>query len=91
MPPTWFSRQAYPLLVAYCRHTVAARRVAELIEIEEASSAFNLENFEKLLKMQEREGRAVGSLATKMRLSRSSVDDRWQQPTAPSGPRPWQD
>jgi hypothetical protein len=77
-------------MAGYVRHIVAARRVARLIEVEEASDAFNLDDFGRLLAMQERETRALATLATKLRLARSSVDDRRKAPTPPRGPRPWE-
>ncbi len=55
MPPTWFPRQTHPLLAAYCRHTVAARKIASLIEVEERSAATDPATYDRLLKMQERE------------------------------------
>jgi hypothetical protein len=59
---------------------------------EEKSDAFDFETYERLLKAQEREGRAMTSLASKMRLNRASIDDRWRQPAPPAtAPKPWQD
>src|SRR5215210_2842313 len=74
LPADWVSRANAALMAAYCRHVVAARRIARLLEVEEASDAFNLDDFGRLLAMQERETRALAALATKMRLARSSVD-----------------
>ena len=31
MPGGWFTRETWPLLVQLCRHTVAARRVSQLV------------------------------------------------------------
>ena len=31
LPADWFARETHGLLVQYCRHVVAARRVAELV------------------------------------------------------------
>jgi len=90
MPPTWFPRQTHPLLAAYCRHTVAARKIASLIEVEERSAATDPATYDRLLKMQEREGRALTSLASKMRLNQASLHDRRKAPKPPSGPRPWE-
>jgi hypothetical protein len=90
MPAEWFPRQTHPLLAAYCRHTAASRRIAQLIAAEEASDAFSLANYNLLLGMQEREGRALTSLASKMRLNQASLHDRRKAPKPPSGPRPWE-
>jgi hypothetical protein len=90
LPPDWVSVANSPLMEGFCRHVAASRRVAQLIEVEEASDAFNLDDFGRLLAMQERETRAMATLATKLRLARSSVDDRRKAPKPPSGPRPWE-
>jgi hypothetical protein len=64
MPADWFPRETHALLVQYCRHTVACRRIAQLL-----THAVDVELVLKLLAMQEREGRALSSLATRMRLT----------------------
>jgi hypothetical protein len=68
----------------------AARKIAELISAEEASDTFNLDDFGRLLGMQERETRALSTLATKLQLARSTVDNRRTAPKAPSHPKPWE-
>jgi hypothetical protein len=72
LPGNWFSRENTALLVQYCRHVVAARRVAQLIKVAEEGEEFSLQDYDRLLKMQEREGRALSSLAVRMRLTQSS-------------------
>src|SRR5215213_6608108 len=89
LPTDWITPSNSPLFEAYCRHTAASRRIADMIAIEEQSAAFNLADYGRLLTMQERETRALSALATKLRLARSSVDDRRRAPTPPGGPRPW--
>src|SRR5918994_44768 len=81
--PDWFSAPNFPLLASFCRHVVASRKIASLIEVAEASDAFDLAGYGQLLSMQERETRALSTLATKMRLARSAVDDRRKAPTPP--------
>src|SRR5206468_1460071 len=94
MPVGWFSAENTALLCQLCRHVVAARRCAQLIAAEEASDEFSIENYDKLLKMQERESRACASLATRMRLTQST---RMRAERAavemakhPEGLRPWE-
>lgn len=65
----WIPRGAFGSLVQYCRHVVAARRVAQMIE---ASDGLSVEDYDRLLKMQERESRALSSLATRLRLTPQS-------------------
>ncbi len=84
MPADWFPRETHGMLTAYCRHVVAARRVAAMIEAlvelvepdeDESPGAAVLGTAKMmghLLIMQEREGRAMSSLATRMRLSQQS-------------------
>jgi hypothetical protein len=78
MPPDWFTRESHPLLVAYCRHIVAARVLAADMakfmrfppEMRLTSDGIDL--YDKLRKMADRESRVITTLATKMRLSQQS-------------------
>jgi hypothetical protein len=89
MAADWFPRETHGMLLAYCRHVVSAKRVAQLIADHEKSEDFNVNDYDKLLKMQEREGRAISSLATRMRLSQhSSYDKKKAKPI--QGKRPWE-
>jgi len=91
LPADWFRREHWPLLTAYCRHVVTHRRLEELIRREEASKrSFQLDKYDRLLKMRERESRAICCLATKMRLTQSSQFDRTKVPRRTGSPRPWQ-
>jgi hypothetical protein len=88
-PADWFKASNKPLLAQMCRHVVRARRTAEMIEqldasvaeaMESASPAERLqimfsstEAMDRLQKMQERESRAITSLATKMRLTQQAT------------------
>lgn len=76
MASDWFPRETHGLLAQYCRHVVAARRIGQMIEVFESGDDQDLERYDKLLKMQEREGRALSSLATRMRLSQQTIHDR---------------
>jgi hypothetical protein len=73
MPADWFPRETHGMLAQYCRHVVSARRVAQLIAAHEATDPLDLDGYDKLLKMQEREGRAISSLATRMRISQQAT------------------
>lgn len=76
LPADWFGRETEALLAQYCRHIVASRRVANLVAQAEADTECDLKDYDRLLKMQEREGRAITSLATKMRISQQSTYDK---------------
>lgn len=89
MPADWFPRETHGLLAQYCRHVVAARRIAQLAAAIEAEPEFDMGAYDKALKMQEREGRAISSLATRMRLTQQTTYDKSKKKPAASGKRPW--
>lgn len=87
MPADWFPRETWALLAQYCRHVESARHIAQLVAAARASDGFTLEDYDRLLKMQEREGRAITSLATKMRISQqATIDKRTKKPPVTSTP-----
>jgi hypothetical protein len=90
MPADWFPRETHALLSQYCRHVVSARRVAQLIAAEEAKDELDIEAYDRLGKMAERESRVLASLATKMRISQQSTYDqsKSKKPKALTGV-PW--
>jgi hypothetical protein len=89
MPADWFPRETHALLAQFCRHVVSARRVAQLIQQMEKSDNFSVDDYNKLLAMQEREGRAISSLATRMRVSQhSTYDEKKRKPI--QGKKPWE-
>jgi hypothetical protein len=97
MPADWFRPEQLPLLVQYCRHNVAADRIALMIEegerrmlsSEPADFDLDIVSLDRLLKMQERESRAIATLATKMRLSQQSTYDKSKRKPL-MGKKPWQ-
>jgi hypothetical protein len=91
LPADWFPRETHGLLTQYCRHIVAARRLSDLIEHIERKDTIDLDEYDKALKMQEREGRAISSLATRMRISQqASFTDK--TPKGKAGiDKPWED
>lgn len=89
MPAEWFPRETHGLLAQYCRHVVAARRVAQLVGACEAERDLDIARYDTLLKMQEREGRALSSLATRMRLSQQTTFDK-EKKKPNQVTKPWQ-
>jgi hypothetical protein len=73
MSADWFPRETRGMLSQYCRHVVSARRVAQLIEQAMKGELLDIDGYNQLLIMQEREGRALSSLATRMRLSQQAT------------------
>lgn len=76
LPADWFPRETHAVLAQYCRHVVSGRRVGEIIESHIAGKVLTsdwIETLDRLLKMQEREGRAMSSLATRMRITQQAT------------------
>lgn len=90
MPADWFTRETHSLLAQYCRHVVAARRVAQLIASAEGEPDIDLDRYDRLLKMQEREGRAISSLATKMRISQQATMTKRADKGTAGIRKPWE-
>jgi hypothetical protein len=88
MPADWFPRETHALLTNFCRHVVTARRISQLISVTEAAEPLDIEMYDRLLRMRERETRAASSLATRLRMTQqSTIDLRTQKPVLP--PAPW--
>lgn len=90
MPADWFPRETHGMLSQYCRHVVAARRVAQLVSSEESKAEIDVDVYDRLLKMQEREGRAISSLATRMRISQQATVRAEGAKKPKEIERPWQ-
>jgi hypothetical protein len=90
LPAEWFGRETHAMLAQYCRHVVASRRVSQLIlDFEHTEGQMDVELYDRLLKMQEREGRAMSALATRMRISQQTTYDKSKRKRASGGARPW--
>jgi hypothetical protein len=88
LPAEWFPRETHALLAQYCRHVVAARRIAQLVDAEEKGE-LDLDRYDKLLKMAEREGRALSSLATRLRITQqSTLSEKTKKPSMVK--KPWE-
>lgn len=88
LPADWFPRETHGMLAAYCRHVVTARRVADLVRSIEQADELDVGEYDRALRMQEREGRAISSLATRMRISQHSAYDKSKK-KPPAAKRPW--
>jgi len=60
------------LLKEYCRHVASARKLAGMIEAMEAVNVSDLDDYDKLLRMRDRETKALADKATKLRLTNQS-------------------
>ena len=92
MPADWFPRETHAMLIQYCRHVVSARRVSELMEnfITGETELKLIETYNKILIMQEREGRAMSALATRMRISQHAQYNYKKSIGTVIEERPWE-
>lgn len=95
LPADWIGAEALPLLSAYCRTTVALRRLGQLIHQHEfAEGPMDLSAYSVLLKNHAQQAQTLKTLATSLRLTPQS---RYRAETAARnidgkrpGPRPWE-
>ena len=90
LPADWFPTDVHGTLEQYCRHVVASRKVAQLINQFEGDSSFEIDEYDRLLKMQEREGRALSSLATRLRITPQSRYQARKDPGKGKVKKPWE-
>lgn len=97
MEADWFCPVIAPLLAQYCRHTIQARRIAELIdhaasEIDPKTNfpVLPVKEYDRLLRKQQRESAQIKSLATAMRVSQqSTINHRGNKKPMPRS-KPWE-
>lgn len=90
VPADWFSPATVPLLAQYCRHYIHARRIASMLERATSDKSLELVDYDRLLKMQERESRAIAALASKMRIAQQSTTNHRGNKAQAAARRPWQ-
>lgn len=89
-PADWFTPSHLDLLAQYCRHSIQARRIAELIEKATADPALVIEDYKRLLDMQRGESQALGMLAQKMRISPHSQTNHRGNKKPGAARKPWE-
>ncbi|MGZ6316312.1 MAG: hypothetical protein ACXWNQ_03555 [Anaerolineales bacterium] len=95
MPADYFRPTHFKLLIQYCRHSVAADRVAQLIETFCKKRKINCPEYASLLAMQNAESGAIIRLSRQLRLSPQAVyraeSAKLRQPSlAPWHREPWE-
>jgi hypothetical protein len=94
-PPDWFDQSNLPLLTALVRHITTYERLCEQIERYGVEDIEQIDTVNKLLAMRDREGKAMASMATKLRLTiQSKYEPERAKNIALRGgrmPQPWED
>src|SRR4029078_260534 len=90
MPADHFMRGNFPLLSQLCRHIVASRRIAQLIEQAANEKVLDLKELCTLLQLQAAESATIIRLSRSMRLRQQSImrAETTRHPTAQLM-RPW--
>jgi hypothetical protein len=88
MPADYFSPETQGMLAQLCRHLATANRVASLKMAAEEAENVDVAEYDRILRMQERESRCISMLETKMRLSQQTRYDK-QSKVSKTGKRPW--
>jgi hypothetical protein len=88
LPADWFPGETHALLAQFCRHVTSAQHIARLIEKQAQSDEFSLILFDRFLRMQERESRAISSLATRMRFTNQARFSHNKR-SGTMVPKPW--
>jgi hypothetical protein len=95
-PADKFSPATAPLLAQYCRHVIHARRIGELLELatgaldDDGEPTLTVTDYDRLLRMQDRESRAISSLATKMRVSQQATTNHRGNKKPNAAKKPWE-
>ena len=91
MPADWISTASLPLVMQLCRHSIQARRLAELLEKLAGDPETLLDTYENLLKLQRAESAIISTLSGKLRISPSALrNDRGHLQHQSLGPAPWE-
>lgn len=94
LPADWIGAEALPLLSAYCRTTVALRRLGQLLhQAEFGPDPLDVNLYSMLLRNHAQQAQVLKTLGTSLRLTPQS---RYRAETAATtidgkrpGPRPW--
>jgi hypothetical protein len=95
-PASFFTPTHAPLLEMYCRHVVQSRVLADQIlnfDRKWLADDDGLKRYDRLLAMQEREGRAASSIATRLRITKQAIDQQTVARTLinqPKARKPWE-
>lgn len=89
-PADAFSGKDADILAAYCRHVVRGNRIMQLIAQAEAGRELDTDEYDKLLKMHERESRAMSSLATRLRITKQATTNHRGNDQGKKRKAPWQ-
>lgn len=91
LPPDWYTQKNFDLLAIHCVHVINGRRVSKMIEnLMAAIGDLDLKQYDDLLRMQERESRAIMATMTQMRTTHQALYDKKIKLNAKTVKKPWE-
>ena len=88
-PADRFPRETWPMLAAHCRHVDAQTKIGQLIDVALSGDEFDTAEYDRLLKMQERETRCLASLAVRLGFAYSTAYEK-RPAKGPKRSKPWE-
>lgn len=79
----FFSPAVFPSLSAFCRHVVTSRLISRQVDAMERGESFDVDEYDKLLKLREREDRAAEALARGLRITNQARYDKSKKRAGP--------
>jgi hypothetical protein len=70
MPADYFPRETHGLLSNYCRLTISIRHLTQLIHTIEAAVPFDLNGYDRLIKLRSNEIRTASTLGNRLMITR---------------------
>lgn len=84
-----FTRGQIAMLAAHCRHVVAQRRIGQMVDqLVDGDRPFDMDEYDRLLKMQERESRCLASLAVRLGFAYSTAYEKRPPKGGAAGAKP---
>ena len=92
LPEDWFGEETHGIFVQYCRHVETANFVAGLVNamMEKDRKDFRIKDYDRLLKIQERESRIITALGRSMRFTQQSTYSAMKGKGTKRGKPPWE-
>jgi hypothetical protein len=91
LPPDWFTQKNFELLSMHSRHVIEAKRISKMIgNLMSSQEDLDVKLYDDLLRMQERESRAIMATMTQMRTTHQSLYDKKIKLSAKTIKKPWE-
>lgn len=86
----WFEDHHLTTLAAYCGHVSDLSEINALLEMWKGAEGRDVQEYDRLLKMRERETRAINAHLRSMRLTHQATYSAMKKPPSQPGEKLWQ-